>query len=167
MGYGYLVGAVLFVAALGGAYWRGGETREAIVRGEYAARDLQASEEARISERGIAARYRAQEQKWQEAFGKAGADYRRKLGENATALLVADAVKLRDPHATRQACGDSAPAATPGAVRDNGSAGAELSQKASAFLRQLASEADAVVLQLQACQAVLREERLQASPATR
>ena len=64
--YGYLLAAVLFVAALGGAYWRGGETREAIVRGEYAARDLQASEEARIAERGIASRYRAQEQRWQE-----------------------------------------------------------------------------------------------------
>jgi prophage endopeptidase len=159
MGYGYFVGAILFVAALGGAYWRGGETREAIVRGEYAARDLQVSEEARIAERGIAARYRAQEQRWQEAFGKAGADYRRKLGENATALLAAESVRLRDPHATKQACGDSAPAATPGVVRDNGSAGAELSQKAAAFLRQLASEADAVVLQLQACQAVLISER--------
>jgi len=159
MGYGYLLGAVLFVAALCGAYWRGGETREAIVRGEYAARDLQASEEARIAERGIASRYRAQEQKWQEAFGKAGADYRRKLGENATAALVAESVRLRDPYATGKACGDSAPAATPGAVRDNGSAGAELSQKAAAFLRQLTSEADAVVLQLQACQDILRQER--------
>ena len=157
--YGYLLGAVLFVAALGGAYWRGGETREAIVRGEYAARDLQASEEARIAERGIAARYRAQEQRWQEAFGKAGADYRRKLGENATALLTAESVRLRDPYATGKACGDSAPAATPGAVRDNGSAGTELSEKASAFLRQLASEADAVVIQLQACQGILLDER--------
>jgi hypothetical protein len=157
--YGYQLAAGLCVAALGGAYWRGGETREAIVRGEYAARDLQASEEARIAERGIASRYRAQEQKWQEAFGKAGADYRRKLGENATALLAADAVRLRDPYATGQACGDSAPATTPGAVRDNGSAGTYLPEKTAAFLRQLASEADAVVLQLQACQAVLISER--------
>jgi len=159
MRYGYLLGAVLFVAALGGAYWRGGETREAIVRGEYAARDLQASEEARIAERGIASRYRAQELRWQEAFGKAGSDYRRKLGENATAALAADAVRLRDPHATGKACGDSAPAAIPGAVRDNGSAGAYLPEKTAAFLRQLASEADAVVLQLQACQDILRQER--------
>ena len=159
MRYGYLLAAFLFVAALGGAYWRGGETREAIVRGEYAARDLQASEEARIAERGIASRYRAQEQRWQETFGKAGSDYRRKLGENATALLVAESVRLRDPYATGKACGDSAPAATPGAVRDNGSAGAELSQKTAAFLRQLASEADAVVLQLQACQGILLDER--------
>jgi len=158
MGYGYLVGAVLCVAALGGAYWRGGETREAIVRGEYAARDLQASEEARIAERGIAARYRAQEQKWQEAFGKAGADYRRKLGENATALLVADAVRLRDPHATKQACGDSAPQAATNTNAAN-SGGTELSEKFASFLRSEASRADAVVLKLNYCIDTLESER--------
>jgi hypothetical protein len=156
--YGYLLAAGLFVAALGGAYWRGGETREAIVRGEYAARDLQASEEARISERGIASRYRAQEQKWQEAFGKAGADYRRKLGENATALLAADAVRLRDPYASGKACGDSAPQAAANTNAAN-SGGAFISPAFDRFLKSEASRADAVVLKLNFCIDTLESER--------
>ena len=153
-----LVAALVFLLALGGAYWKGRTDGARLTAAEYATRDLKASEEARIAERAITERYRAQEQRWQAAFSKAGTDYQRKLDANATALLVSDAVRLRDPFTKPQACGSETtqPAADTNAAN---SGGTELSQAFASFLRSEASRADAVVLKLNLCIDTLESER--------
>jgi hypothetical protein len=55
--------------------------------------------------------------------------------------------------------GDGVPAAEPGAGGRDGEARAELSRQAAEFLVSLASEADAAVKQLAACQAVIESDR--------
>lgn len=100
------------------------------------------------------------EAKWQAAFSKAGKDYQRRLADNAKALDIAiSGSRLFDRNARSAPGGDSC-APTPGIAsgRDGGS-GAYLSDAAGSFLRRLASECDAVAIQLGAAQELLRSER--------
>lgn len=157
--YVWMAGAVGIVLALGGAYVKGRTDGNAITRAEYQARDLQSATEAAIAYKGIAERYRAQENRWQNQIAAVSTGFQRKLDANATALLVAESVRLRDPFATDcKAGGDSASKAAansdPASTR-----GAELSPAFAQFLRSEASRADAVVLKLNLCIDVLESER--------
>jgi hypothetical protein len=156
--YGYLVAAILFLCAIGGAYVKGRTDGDKITRAEYVARDLQASEEARIAEKGLSARYRAQEQQWQGAFQVAGKQYERKLDAQATAARVAESVRLHDPYATVQACSGGPSQASANTNAAN-AGGADLSPKFASFLRSEASRADAVVAKLNFCIDTLESER--------
>lgn len=96
-------------------------------------------------------------------------DYEREIGNAKRARdLALDAVRsgavvLRDPGIRTSGCegprlgpAREAPAA---AGKRNGAAAADLSREAGVFLLELASEADDVVRQLTACQAVVRSDR--------
>lgn len=156
--YVYLGGAIAILLACGGAYVKGRTDGDAITRSEYAARDLQASEEARIAERGLSAKYRAQEQRWSQAFQVAGTQYQRSLDASHTASRVAESVRLRDPFANPEACGSGTPQAAANTVAAN-SGGTELSHTLARFLKSEASRADAVVLKLNLCIDTLEMER--------
>jgi len=156
--YVYLGGAVVFLLACGGAYVKGRTDGDAITRSEYAARDLQASEEARIAERGLSAKDRAQERRWQSAFSDAQTKYQRTLDANHTALLTADAVRLRDPFTKPEACSGGTSQAAANTIAAN-SGGTELSDTLARFLKSEASRADAVVLKLNLCIDTLESER--------
>lgn len=74
--------------------------------------------------------------------------------------LRSGALRLRFPTATTGDAGRSQAAATAaGAGECDGRAAGELPQPVAEFLVSLASEADSVVVQLMACQAVVRQDR--------
>ena len=161
-GYVYLAGAVAVLVAVGSAYWQGRTDGATATRAEYQARDLQAATETRIAERGIQDRYRAQEAKWAQSFAAVSKKYQKELAANETRYLtsLATAPVLRDPYAADcKAGGSSAAEAAPSPGKRDGGKGSQLSPEASIFLWNLAVEADAVVLQLTACQAVIAEDR--------
>jgi len=158
--YANLLIAAIFVGVTVGAYFTGANNREKVVRGEYAKRDLQASEEARIAERGIAARERAKEQGWQQKFAQAGTKYQRSLDASATALLVADTVRLYDTGRPVQACGSAASETSSNPVATD-PRGTELSKPFADFLRREAGRADQTAIKLNLCIDVLEAEREQ------
>ncbi len=171
--YVYLAAAVACLVALGGAYVKGRTDEGRIVRGEYAARDLQAATEAQIAYAGIVERRRKTEQAWQKSFAGISQKHQGEIADNAKKLKDALAglrsgdFVLRDPGTVNQACGSGSgsPAASPGVGDGSASAGlppapfAILSNEASRFIVEMAAEADEVVVQLQACQAILEAER--------
>lgn len=159
--YVWMAAAIVFLVSVGGALWKGFNLGESVTRAEYASRDLQASEEARIAERGIQDRYRAQETKWAHSFASVSSQYQKKVADHEKALDIAiSGSRLYDRFATHsQPCGDKTASTAASASVGNGQAGTYFSSEASIFLRRLASEADSVVLQLTACQAILRSER--------
>ncbi len=119
---------------------------------------------ARIVE--LSAAYRAREQQHAADLASASATYQESLQhEKAThdrtlVDLRSGALRLRVPLARRQtAAGERAAEAGAGAGRCDGETHAELSVAASEFLVGLASEADEVVHQLAACQAVVTADR--------
>lgn len=163
--YARLAIALVLLVALIGAYIKGRNDGEKIVTAEYAKRDLKAAIDYAQKEREITEKYRAQESNWQQQFVAASRSYQKGLANAETAKLAAlaavDAGNLRllDPGTHRQTCADSAtaPAVSPGGR--NGSAGSELSREAAKFLLSFANDADAVAMQLSACQQILSSER--------
>jgi hypothetical protein len=166
------VALAILVAAIGGFFY-GANIEGKAVRGEYAARDLQTATETAAQIKGITTRYRDQERAWQEAFGKVDLKLTAEIGEHAqTKKKLRDAVKsgtlvLRDPAANNQTNRNCTPQTPSGSGGGNGQAGGKLpvenagvlSEQASEFLIDIASEADQIVLQLTACQRVLESER--------
>ena len=109
---------------------------------------------------------RKAEQQHATALATVSSDYERKLSD-ANKQRAADAValragtlRLRDPSAAgTHACGGLGIEVGAGAGRRDGGAPGELSATASEFLLELASDADDVVRQLAACQAVVVKDR--------
>jgi len=163
--YGNLLLAAIFVGVVAGAYVQGRADGTRVIKAEYLQRDLQASEEARAVEKAIAERERAKEQGWQKRFVAASTDYQKRIAANETqrladmAALDARTLILRDPNGTAGCVSGSGSEIAGSASGRNGVSGSELPAKTAGFLLSLASEADAVVGQLTACQAILRSER--------
>ncbi len=171
--YGALIQAALVVFIAAGAWWHGFGKGSDVARAEFATRDLQAAREAQIAYAGIVKRRHETEQAWQKSFASVSQEHQKDLAENEKALdtalagLRSGAIVLRDPGTVGQACGggSGSPAASPGVGDGSASAGlppapfAVLSDEASRFIVEMASDADAVVVQLQACQAILEAER--------
>jgi len=164
--YGVLIQAAVVVFIAAGAWFHGYNKGADVTRAEYATRDLQAATEAQAAYARIVERHRAKEQEWQKSLTAVSAQYQKRIAANETqrladlAAIDSRTLILRDPNASGvQACsGGSSPSAGTAAGR-NGATGAELSSAASRFLLELASEADSIVGQLSACQAILRSER--------
>lgn len=165
--YGKLVAALVLVLALVGVYIKGRSDGGKIVQAEYAQRDLKAAQDNATKEREVTEKYRLKEENWQQQFVAASRSYQKGLANAETAKLAAlagiesGAIKLRlNDSADNSACGSQPPATTASASRNNASEGAKfLGPIDAAFLVSLAAESDSVVRQLQACQAILIEER--------
>lgn len=115
---------------------------------------------------------RALEQKHAAQLDQVATTYEKELSDvtvkkdSVIAQLRAGAIRLHDPYAPGfKAPGGPASPAAAGTGRCDGGAPAELSQRTSEFLVGLASRADEVVKQLQACQAVVRSDRDLKGPA--
>lgn len=86
--------------------------------------------------------------------------------DSVIADLRSGALRLRDPYSLAfKASGGPTGAAPASSGQRDGGAGGELSVSTSEFLIGLASDADEVVKQLQACQAVVRSDRDLKGPA--
>lgn len=79
--------------------------------------------------------------------------------ERLRAAARAGTVRLRDPGARQDACPSGAAETGPAPGKRDGPATAELSGAAADFLLGLTGEADEVVRQLTACQALVLEDR--------
>jgi hypothetical protein len=155
-------------AYLSSVYEDGRERGVAETVAQYAKRDNQALRDAIAAKLTAEARVAATEIKAQATFALLAADYQKDV-DNAEARnrdvlndLRAGALRLRDPGATACAAVSAGGqgAATPGAAtRSNDQAGGELSAQFAGFLLSEAARADAITLQLGACQAVIREDR--------
>jgi len=160
--------ALLAAGALGAGAYRAGMNAE---RNAWLARDNAQlrSANARIAQ--LQAQARAQEQAHGTAMAAAAAQFKKDLHDVRTqkdgviADLRSGRLRLRIPVVpTSAACGaggagGASTEAGAGAAGGDGEARAELSGAAAEFLVSLASEADAVVRQLSACQAVVAADR--------
>lgn len=164
LGSAFIV-AVIYASflAYGGNRFKAGELAERGVWMQRENAELTVAN-ARIIELERAAR--AQEQRNADQLAAASKTYQESIEhEKAThdrtvADLRSGARRLRIELARRPAAaGDTAGTAGPGAGRCDGEARAELSAAAAEFLVGLAGEADAVVHQLTACQAVVESDR--------
>ena len=156
--YGYLAGAVLVLIGLGSAgvqVWKAGGSS---VRAEYAARDAKAQAEAADAERAITARYRRKEQDQAAAIASVSQKYEKRIAANETAHAVAASLRLRIPDSV-QASGDTTAKVAPAISICDGRATGELPESTSRFLWGEAARADAVAIQLSACQQVLIQDR--------
>ena len=159
----YLVAAIAGLVALGAAGYKGYQLGGDHVRAEYAARDLKAQAEAAALTKDTEEKYRAQEQAHSQAVAQIANDYEGRLTDAQRKTTIAlDAIRagglrLRDPGA--QACGDPAPGTATATAGRNGAESGRLSGAASEFLLSEAARADAVVLQLTACQGVVTADR--------
>lgn len=163
--YAKLAAALVLVLAIIGAYVKGRSDGGKIVQADYAQRDLKAAQDYAAKEREITEKYRFKEENWQSQFVAASKAYQRRLANVETqklsdaAAIDAGHLRLLDPGTVGKACGDSATKTTASASGRNGGEESELSGKAAKFLLSLASDADAVVSQLTACQSILQDER--------
>jgi hypothetical protein len=159
--YGWIAGAVLILASLGGAYFQGRQDGENIARSEYAARDIKAASEAQAAYKDITDRYRAKEQASAQKINVLATQYEKRLAANETARItaIATAPILRDPGNRVETCNSGTGETSTTTSKRDGGTGANLSKEASGFLYNLAAEADLITLQLQACQQVLLQDR--------
>jgi len=163
--YGKLAIAAFLALLIGTSVYKYGTYRENLVRVEYQQRDLKAAQDYAQKEREVTAQYRSKEENWQQQFVAASRAYQKGLA-NAHTQNLADAaavdagrIRLLDPGSNRPACGDSTTKTSASTSGRNGDEGSELSAKAAKFLLSLAGDADAVAMQLSACQQVLSSER--------
>ena len=154
--------AVLILLGIGGAYVKGRSDGTAIATSTYAQRDLKSANDYAAKTKEITDSYRAKETAWASQSAAVSMKYQKGLADNATTYLtlLTTAPVLRDPNAAECKASGSGSAETPASASGrNGAPGANLPKATGDFLLGLASEADAVTIQLGACQDVLEGER--------
>jgi len=163
--YANLIIAAILVGLTVGAYFTGANNREKIVRGEFSALRLQEQAEHQAAINAAWQSKADTEGKWQAKVSEIDKDRQRLRSANETQRLAdlsaiyARTLILRDPNRNAEASGNCAASVASGSSGSDGGTGAELPAKTSQFLLGLASEADAVVIQLSACQAILQSDR--------
>ena len=174
-GFGYVeLGAALAALAMIACivWWVRGYLKEVDLAGynravgEYARRDNEALRTAIATRDRLQREKDALEAKNAQLVTAASANYQKGLTDGKAELDAALArarggQRLRDAGARCPAVGDrdATGAARAGAGGRDGPQGADLSDAAAEFLLRLAGEADDVVRQLAACQAVVRADR--------
>lgn len=158
----------LLAAALGAYLWvdhRGYARGAAATEAAWQAREAEELARANAEIEKLNREARARELAYAMDLEAVASDYEKDLRnakssrDAAVAALRAGTLILRDP-AARQGAGAGGPGEAPaGAGLRVGPAGGVLSPAASGFLLELAAEADAVVLQLHACQGVVQADR--------
>lgn len=163
--YANFIIAAIFVGVTVGAYFTGDKNGATRVRAEFQALRLQEQAEHQAAINAAWQRKAHQEGVWQAKVSEIDKDRQRLRSANETqrladlAALDARTLILRDPNRNAEASGNCAASVASGSSGSNGGAGAELPAKTAGFLLSLASEADAVVIQLSACQAILQSDR--------
>ncbi len=156
----YLIAALVVVALLAGAGYKGYELGRDHVRAEYEARDIKAQADYAAKETALQDQYRKQEANWQAQFVSAARTYEGKVKENAKAMDIALASgRLYDRFASTDTTSGDSTAKTPANPSTASQTGTELSEKLATFLESEASRADKVVLDLNLCIDTLQAER--------
>lgn len=162
----YFLAALVWLLSLVGVGWKLHSMGVAETKSAYVTRDLQDERMYSAQFRGINARYRDIELKWADRLSTVSTKYEQEVAKNAKTKADLDAARkrgavvLRDPGRTGgEACGGGTPETAPGTGQRDGPPGARLSESLADFLVAEASRADAIVLQLTACQDVLDNER--------
>lgn len=167
-----VLGAVLLMAAVVAAIYAYGQQQfglgEKAERTAWLARENTALIKANARIKELEDQTRAREREHAQDMAAASAKYQEDLTHEkaaknrAVADLRSGALRLRIPVTCPDGAGGSGSAPLgPGTAGRDGEARAELSVQASEFLVGLASEADEVVHQLTACQAVVTADRKQ------
>lgn len=165
--YAYLIGAILVMVAIAGAGWKGYSLGGDSVRAAYAERDIKAAAENAAKFQALSNEYREKEQALAGASAAVSKKYQKELANHETtklaALAAVDAgtlrLRLTDPVECKTDRGSAAKTAATAGGRDGNAEGRFFGKDDSAFLVTIASEADAVVGQLTACQDLLESER--------
>ncbi len=166
--------ALVAAAALGALWYayttidgRGYERGKSAVEADYVKRDNKALKDALDRVQTLQAEIRAREASHQAAVAALSEKHQqekvhaKRQHDRDLAAVRAGTLKLRDPGATATAAQcDRSPERPPAAASggDHAAAGSELSGAASEFLLSLMHEADGVVGQLTAAQALIREQ---------
>ena len=156
--YRYAVGALAVIALLAGVWWHGHSRGAAGVQAEWDADRARLNTQLLAQERSA----RAAEQQHAQALAAIDAKYQENERnaqletDRLRTQLRAGTVRLSVP-VVAGSCSLSATGT--GAGGSDGAARAELSAQAADDLVALAADADAVVRQLSACQAVVRADR--------
>lgn len=155
-----LIGFLVVLVAIIGAGFFGYRTGTKVERADWQEREIVINAEHAAKLQAATERARAVERAAIERYSQVDADYQRRLKEvsrekdRALAGVRAGAIRLSIP-AECPGSRDSVPNPAPAPGERDGGTRARLSDSAAQFLVSLASEADAVVEQLRACQAVL------------
>ncbi len=161
---GWLIGIIALGFLLVASYFFGRHDGSKINETAWQAREAKINARAAVQIKAATDRVREIEAGHAIQLNAVDAYYQRKLkGKNDALEIALNAVSAGGrlyAHATcPPAAGNSDGQATAGAgVRDGGTR-AELSAADSTFLLRIGAEADSVVLQLRACQAIVREDR--------
>lgn len=160
----WLIAAGVFVSSCLGCYWYGNSVGKDAERVEWQQKETKELAEANRKILDLTEEARAKESLHSVRLASISAQYQEDL-QNVkvkAARVISDvrsnAVKLRIP-VTQEACRSETSPTTATPIGRDGETRAELSDEAAEFLIGLASEADEVVKQLQACQAVILQDR--------
>lgn len=172
-----LIGVLAFGAATGGAYLYGDHVGATGERVKWQAKESAELSAANAKIIDLTEKARAQESLHAVELASISAKYQEDLQhekadkDRTIAGIRAGTIRLRDPDAIgSHTCGGDASAVTAAAQRHNGETGTELQAKdsgvlsvaASEFIVGIGEEADEIVRQLTACQAVIMQDRKQA-----
>lgn len=168
--YGILVATIALGVALGGSYLKGRTDGRALERAAWSERAVIEAQEAAAALEAARAAAAEKTAALSRAHNEASRRYQEEIVHAKTerdrvALRLRDAIRLRDAATARLEAhrGEGAAPAAPG--RCDGPSGGELSQPLGNAARELGyagielmAEADQVVRQLTACQAILRQQ---------
>jgi prophage endopeptidase len=159
-----LIALAVFVSSCLGCYWYGnsvGKTSEKAKWQEKETKELAAANKKILD---LTEEARAKESLHAVKLASISATYQEEIKnvKDKAARVISDvrsnAIKLRIP-VTETACRSEASTTPASPERRDGETRAELSDEAAEFLIGLASEADEIVKQLQACQSVVLQDR--------
>lgn len=165
----YLAAVVAGGLALTGAYFYGRHDGAALEIARWEKRDNDELRRVNAELDAAHRKLRDQEHAAADRLQQVSGEYQRELTDvreqtRSRLAAVAAGFRLRDPAAAAAVCPGGVPGVAAGAGGRNGAAPGDLSGEATAFLLQLAGEADEVAKQLKACQDVVRADRADRPP---
>lgn len=164
--YAIIAALILWAASIGGVgYWQNhaGHTAERVAWQE---KDSQELREANAAIIALEESARATEQQHAREISDIGTTYEKERQDakhktdTTLAAVHAGTIVLRDPYTSSlHPSGSKTCEAATGSIISDGSTPAKLSDESAGFLLGISGEADEVVSQLAACQAVIRSDR--------
>ena len=160
-----LVGALVFIGALTGAYFYGHSNGVDSERVAWQAKEIKATQEADKALADAQDKVNSLQAQYANNLAVISGNYQQELKnvsatkDRTIAALRAGAIRLRDPGIHYTLSPNPLSSSTAPASGCNGQATSQLSDSASEFLVSEASRADQIAIQLQACQAVIIKDR--------
>lgn len=160
-----LIGALVFVGALTGAYFYGHSNGVDSERVVWQAKEIKATQEADKALADAQDKVNSLQSQYANNLAVISGNYQQELKnvsatkDRTIAALRAGAIRLRDPGTHYTLSPNALPGSTAPTSGCDGQATSRLSDTTSEFLVREASHADAIVEQLNACQAVIIKDR--------